>query len=191
MDLELDKYTKEERIISIKRANIVAIFLMIGLFLLVAPIYYILWKENMMKGFNFSEGSLLNLIYQIGFIVMLTLIHEFLHVVGFIIAPGVGLKDTKIGVFWKKLTPYAHCKVHLRLDYYKFALLLPNVALGVVPLMLGIIIGSNIMAFWGGFMFVCGVGDFMILNLLRGLPKDTLVSDHPSEGGCLVYLPEK
>lgn len=190
MKVELENYVKEERIISIKKANIKAIFVMIGLFIVVSIIYYALWKENVMKGFNLSEGNY-NILYQLGLLIILTLVHEALHVVGFITAPGVTLKDAKIGVLWKKLTPYAHCRVPLTLDRYKVALLLPNIALGLIPLLLGIAIGNRMVAFWGGFMLVCGVGDFMILQLLKGLPKDTLISDHPSEGGCVVYIPRK
>ena len=66
----------------------------------------------------------------------------------------------------------------------------PGVVLGVAPALAGLVLGAGDV-FWFGFIFTLAAGgDALILWLLRGVPGDRLVRDHPTKPGCLV-LPER
>jgi Putative zincin peptidase len=98
-----------------------------------------------------------------------------------------GLKSIRYGVLWKYLTPYCHCKEPLFVRHYIVGAIMPGIVLGFVPCIAAILNG-NLMLLEFGLLFTYGAGgDFMIYNLIRKEKKDTLVQDHPSKMGCIIY----
>ena len=63
---------------------------------------------------------------------------------------------------------------------------LPTLVLGVIPGLLGLLLGNFLLAFWAVIMLVSGSGDLAILWAIRPVPGDAIVRDHPSRAGCLV-----
>ncbi len=95
----------------------------------------------------------------------------------------------RLGFSWKALTPYAHCAAPMPARAYRIGAAAPGVALGLLPAALAWATGSGaVLAFALLFTLAAG-GDALILWLLRGVPPERLVVDHPTRAGCLV-LPE-
>ena len=102
-----------------------------------------------------------------------------------------GMKSVKFGISWKSLTPYCHCKEHLSVKDYRIVLLAPLLILGIIPTIIGLIIGySGIYGF--GLLFILAAGgDIVIFWKLRNENKDTLVLDSPDKCGCMIYESEE
>lgn len=113
--------------------------------------------------------------------------HEALHAIGFIIFGKAKLKDIKFGVIWKHITPYAHCKVPLKVNAYRIALLLPVILTGIIPLIIALSIGNGLLFSVSVFLIAGGLGDWIIFRKLEKYPHTSLIADHPSEIGCIVY----
>ena len=112
-------------------------------------------------------------------------IHELLHGLGYFLG-GANWEQIKFGV--RKLSPYAHCSVPLKRNGYRWAVALPGLVLGIVPVALGTLLGSTVLLLFGTFMTVSAAGDGLVLWLLRNAPADALVYDHPTLVGCELHL---
>lgn len=63
---------------------------------------------------------------------------------------------------------------------------MPLLLLGVLPSLLAIVGGQGGMMAFGLFFTFAAGGDMLILWLLRDVPGDALVEDHPVRAGCYV-----
>jgi hypothetical protein len=119
-------------------------------------------------------------------LVVSIIVHEALHAVGWAIAGRIGWSHMEFGVHW--FTPYAHTSIAMPAWAYRIGAALPGVVLGVIPGVVAIGAGSGWLALYGAIMLMCAVGDIMVLWLLRGVPGDVRVLDHPSEAGCQIIM---
>ncbi len=118
------------------------------------------------------------------------LIHELLHAVGFVWAGKVPVTAVKLGVYWKALTPYAHCNEPMKTSAYRLSIMLPGLVLGILPGILGVVLRSWSLVLWGILMTTAAGGDLAVLLAIRQVPGSAWVLDHPTKAGCQV-LKEK
>ncbi|MEJ2012656.1 MAG: metalloprotease family protein [Anaerolineales bacterium] len=126
------------------------------------------------------------------FIFMLLLItgivlHEGLHAAGWLVFGKLPFSRVGFGFKLRTLTPYAHLQEPVQARTYRVGILLPLLVLGLPPYLLGIIFGRLAFMIYGLFFILAAGGDLLVLWLLRGLPADTWVEDHPTRAGCWVY----
>ncbi len=112
-------------------------------------------------------------------------VHELLHAAGFVLG-GAAPATVRIRVHWPTLTPYATCSTLVSPRAYRVAGALPGVALGLVPAVVGVALGQGALTVWGALFTGLAAGDFVVLWLIRDLPADALVQDHPARLGCRV-----
>lgn len=177
----LKGYKKIDETMDPSKANNI---IMVWTFILVLTIgipYWFIWGIP-----DFGISSLLKIIVVY---ILFIFLHELLHVFGYIFIGKVRTKQVKLGIIWKQFMPYAHCKVPMKITPYKFSVLLP-VILGIVPLIFAFLYGHGFWFVIGFLMFAGSLGDFLILWMLKGYPRDTLAQDHPSKIGCYVYTLE-
>ena len=158
--------------------------LLIGTFTIMAALlipYLFIW--------GFGEIQLLFIIKLAAGYILFIIIHELLHLVGYLFFGKAKLSEVKLGVLWKHLTPYAHCRIPLQIKAYRISVVLP-VVLGIVPLLYSFINGDDYWFSLGLFMTIGSLGDFIILWLLRNYSTDVYVQDHVSKIGCIVYTPQ-
>lgn len=115
-----------------------------------------------------------------------TFLHEILHAASFLIFGKLNIKQIKIGIQWKILTPYAHCKVPIKAKVYRVALLMPAIILGFLPLVISWIWGWSWLAVYGTLFIILAGGDLLVLWIIRALDSNDLVKDHPSKCGCII-----
>jgi len=112
-------------------------------------------------------------------------VHEGLHALGWILFARQPWKTIEFG--FKQLTPYAHARRPMPVTGYRLAIFLPGLLLGIVPGLVAIATGSTFLLATGLlFTFTAG-GDFLVLWLLRRVPRSARVQDHPERVGCYVY----
>lgn len=116
-------------------------------------------------------------------------VHELIHGLCWGLFAKSGFKSIRFGVIWSALTPYCHCKEALTIRQYRIGGLMPTVVLGFIPVIYAWITGNNFALIFGTLLTIGGSGDFIILWMMRKLPADLKVKDHPSK--CGFYLPEE
>ena len=177
-------YRRVELTVGIVAANIFAIVLLIPLCILGLGLF--LLKNDSFSG-GFSPASLLLL-----FLVFLVLIviHELVHGLGWSLFAAHGFKDIEFGFMKQYLTPYCTCSVPLTKGQYIFGALLPCVLLGIVPLVLGVFVGSLWLLFLGIIMTDSAAGDLMIVWKILRYKSDAariVYMDHPTQAGGVIF----
>lgn len=150
--------------------------------LLCVAAYQIIWGDGALDGAlnGINAGVLIGVF--IGGIVA----HELLHGFGWALAGRQQWQAVSFGFQLKTLTPYAHIDAVITARAYRFGTALPGVALGLVPWGISLGIGHGPLHLFGVVFTAVAVGDAMVLWLVREVPADTLVRDHPDRVGCLV-----
>jgi hypothetical protein len=82
---------------------------------------------------------------------------------------------------------YCHIDVPMKKRPYIIGAVMPLLLLGIIPTVVSIVIGSVFWLVFGVIFIVCAIGDIMIMWEIRNEPSDTLIYDHPTEAGCVVY----
>jgi hypothetical protein len=118
------------------------------------------------------------------------LAHELIHAIAWSIAARRPLSAIRIGIRWRAVSPYAHPKEPMLVGPYRVGAVMPAVCLGFVPAGLAILLGWPPLMAWSLVFVLAAGGDFVVLWLLRGVPADRLVEDHPTRAGCHVLESE-
>lgn len=180
-DCLLKGYRREDKLIDMKKANIVGSVYAVIVFIITIVLHGVLW------GSSETIFSVQALILSI----VLIFLHEVCHCIGYLRGDNVSFKDVKIGFNIKQLMPYAHCKKVLDVKKYRFAVMLPTFVTGVLPLLIGLSLGKMYLTVAGSFLIASGIGDLMIWWAIRNCSDGNLIYDHPTEAGCIVYVKEK
>jgi hypothetical protein len=118
-----------------------------------------------------------------------TVAHEALHGLGWVAAGGRSFRSVRFGFHWKTLTPYAHFTVPITVSAYRFGIVLPGLAVGLLPAAAGYLAGNAAFVLFGGIFFGAAAGDALGLWSVRGIRAGTFVLDHPSRVGCTIVSP--
>lgn len=174
-------------------ANLYALIFIFPILLVFGLPFGLMWHEkfnhnNFMAFLDAWSGWLL--LSPVMLILILlggVVLHELIHGTTWAFFCRKGFRSIRYGVMWEFLTPYCHCKEPLALRPYLLGAIMPAIILGFAPSIYGIISG-NIACFMFGLTFTMAAGgDFIMIWMLRKESKNSLVQDHPSKIGCIVY----
>jgi hypothetical protein len=176
---QTDGIEKIDKTMSPRRANLIGgvlmLFVLAGFFIS----YSLLWgSERLVSVFERMWSPFLPLL------LFSIVVHELLHGLGFVLAGRVSRREIKFGAKWG--VAYAHCKAPLSARAFRVATALPGILLGLLPGLLGLLVGNAWLTVYGAIMSVAALGDVLILWLLRSVPGQARVLDHPSAPGCQV-----
>ncbi|PRY03996.1 putative zincin peptidase [Pontibacter ummariensis] len=192
MEVERKHYQQLELTATAAAANTQALAFVLPLMVLYLVPYVVLWHEQ------FSAAALEGLVQEHGvrvlFLPLLMLLvfipgavlHELLHGLTWAAFCEKGLRSIQYGVHWAALTPYCHCKEVLPLKPYILGGLMPGLVMGLLPALVGTVMGNPWVFFFGLFFSVAAAGDLLVLWMLRKCRPDDLVQDHPEKIGCYV-----
>jgi hypothetical protein len=175
-----------DRSISIARANVFMLLITVPLIAVLIALYLAVWNAG-----DLVAGLVRFLRWRV---VVPTLVigiplHEAIHGLAWV---GLGrrpLSDVRFGFQWKTITPYAHLQVPVDATAYRWGAAMPAIVLGLLPYLVGLVLGEGWLA-WLGLLFIFTAGgDLLVLWLLRGVDGEALTEDHPSRAGCYVYPP--
>jgi hypothetical protein len=134
-----------------------------------------------------SARQFLNPLVAIPVLICGIILHELLHGAAWAFYGGKSLDAIRFGVNWRALTPYTHCPELLDAGAYRLGAGAPGVLLGIVPIAISVLIGPSWLFIAGLVFTLAASGDFIILWVLRDVPPQLMVQDHPSRAGCIVY----
>ena len=179
--METESLNKKDLTISFWRANFIAIISVLPILIILYFLFTFIW-ENPVISFNYPYW----IFYLIGVV-----IHEIIHGFFAMKLSKQRIKSIKFGIYWKFLTPYCHCKEPLTIRDYRIVLLSPLIILGIIPTIVGFIIGHNGIYGFGLLFILAAGGDLAIYWKLRNENKNSLVLDSPDKIGCIIYEPEE
>ncbi|MEN8194080.1 MAG: DUF3267 domain-containing protein [Bacteroidota bacterium] len=179
--MENENRTKRDLTFSFWATNFYAIILVLPIFIILFFMYSFIW-ENPVISFKYPYW----IIYIMGVVV-----HELIH--GFFAMKFTtqGIKSIKFGFAWKSLTPYCHCKEALTVKNYRIVLMSPLIILGIIPVLIGLLIGQNEIYGFGILFTLLAGGDLLIFWKLRKENQNSLVLDSPDKCGCEIYEAQK
>ena len=185
---EMDAKGYEARIekINIVTANVFAMVLFVIVGAITFGINYTI-RGNLFG--DFFGGMNMYLWYLLFFVsyFLSIFVHEFIH--GFFWHFPCEKKWGSIdfGLNVKMLTPYCHCREALNRKVYVFGAFAPTFFFFFIPIIIGLIINSYFVMFFGVIGFIGGAGDLMVIWTLRK-HKDCMLFDHPYEVGYAYFL---
>ena len=145
--------------------------------------FVLIWSND-----TFNAGKEIFYDYFLFILLGGIIMHELLHGVTWGFFASNGLKSIRFGVKWKYLTPYCHCKEPLKVKHYKLGGAMPLIVMGIIPSIIGLIIGDGgVLSFGIFFTWVAG-GDIITLYMLRKLDNNIYVSDHPAKMGFIQEI---
>ena len=180
-------YKKEKITISLLWANIFSLLLLIPVTLAYALPFYWIWG-NEVQFIELCHSLLDNLGIALVCFILGIVAHELIHGLVFAKYTKNGFKSIKFGIM-KMMTPYCHCKEPLKVNQFITGGLMPSIILGLIPAILGIILGNMGLILFGIVFTVSGAGDFLFVYYLRNEKSYYFVEDHPSEAAFYIYKP--
>lgn len=118
-------------------------------------------------------------------IIIVTVIHELLHGIGWVIMSKKGWDIIKFNI--NAMMPSCTCKVVLEKKQYLIGTLTPFIVLGISSIIFLIVYPSTISLLTMFVVFVGTGGDLAIaLNIIKE-KNGTLISDHPTKAGYIAY----
>ncbi len=173
--------------IDIMKANVFGLILLVASTVVLLVPYFLLWPEQW--SFDTVAGWLMDgWGYLLFFLLFLAgiVVHELLHGLAWsFFAPG-GWRSISFGVMWKMLTPYCHCDKPMRIPGYIVGAVTPCVVLGIIPAIVGIVIGHLPTLIWGIIFIAAAAGDLWMTWLLMKENPRSMVLDHPTEAGFYI-----
>lgn len=170
--------------LSMERVNLLAIpVAFLPLIVTLVPFYFLWGGGALLAGGKHLATWYVLVPGLLGGIVL----HEAIHGVSWAVFAGKPLRSIRYGMQWKTLTPYAHCTEPMAARDYRRGAVMPALIVGAIPAVIGLAAGNGALLLYGMIFLVAAAGDFIVLWILRRVPGDTFVEDHPSRAGCYVY----
>lgn len=170
---EIKEYT-----MGMGKVNLIAMLMTIPITVLILLPFILIWDYE-----TFETGKDLFMDYFLLYLLGGIIIHELLHGLTWSHFALHGMKSIKFGIKW--LTPYCHCKEPLKVKHYKIGGAMPLIVMGIIPSIIGLIIGHGGILSFGIFFTWAAAGDIITLFMLRKLDGDDYVSDHPEKMGFI------
>ena len=162
------------------KVNLVAFIMIIPITAIILLPFILVWDYE-----TFKIGKNVFMDYFFFYLTGGIIIHELLHGLTWGYFASQGYKSIKFGMKWKYLTPYCHCKEPLKVKHYKIGGAMPLIVMGIIPSLIGLMVGNGGILSFGIFFTWAAGGDIIALHMLRKLDKDVYVSDHPEKMGFI------
>lgn len=141
---------------------------------------------------SFSISTILwnALLFFIGYLLLIVL-HEFFHLLGFRVFSKVPWRKMKVGVNLKLGIAYATTPVFMTNREIRKSLLLPFWMTGVLPALLGLYLDNNLVIALAALLIGGASGDFSMYRQLKKLPDHWLIQDHPTAPKLNIFNPDE
>ncbi|MFJ7935428.1 DUF3267 domain-containing protein [Sporosarcina sp. NPDC096371] len=135
---------------------------------------------------SFTISLWSTLLFIIGYIVLIIL-HELFHLLGFRLFGGVPWKKMIVGVNLKMGIAYATTDQLMTNGSLRKSLLLPFWTTGIVPAIIGLAFGDGVLISLAALLIGGAAGDFAMYQELKKLPDNWLVKDDPELPRLYIY----
>ncbi|WP_069201953.1 DUF3267 domain-containing protein [Bhargavaea cecembensis] len=143
-------------------------------------------------GFEFTfsiKGIIIGTLLFIAGYVVLIVVHEAFHLLGFRLFGGVPFREMAFGLNLEAGIAYATTKVPIHNRGMRKALLLPLWMTGILPAAVGLWLDSYLLLFLSAWLIGGAAGDLAMDRELKRLPGDWLIKDDPEKPKLYAYSP--
>ncbi len=178
-DYSAKGYTVKTKAISMTKANLYALVTGGPLALILFIVYIAKWRSG-------SLGFTKLIILIVGMLALFVL-HELVHGATWASFCKNKWKSIRFGIMAEMLTPYCHCMEPLTLNQYIIGALMPLIVTGLIPYIISYIIGSYVLMVLSMVMILGAGGDISAVLMVLGEKNITLLLDHPTLCGCVIF----
>ena len=114
------------------------------------------------------------------------IIHELIHGYFFAKFNHSGWKTVRFGFNKELLAPYATCQEPVKIKHFRIIAAMPTIILGIIPLLISLYVNNFLLFFYAAFMIVSGIGDILVLWVVRKLNANQFIIDHPRALGYFL-----
>ncbi|PIC74619.1 hypothetical protein CSV69_13645 [Sporosarcina sp. P26b] len=158
-----------------------------SLWLTLLPLIGLVLIRSLLQGEVSLTFSVWYVVYALIGYILLIIIHEFFHLLGFRIFCNVPWKNMAYGVNLKMGVAYATADQLMDNKGIRKALLLPFWMTGVLPAVLALYFNDGVLLLLGAMLIGGAAGDFAMYKELKKFPDDALVKDDPELPKLYVY----
>ncbi|WP_303968972.1 DUF3267 domain-containing protein [Sporosarcina ureae] len=158
-----------------------------SLWLTFLPLIGLVIIRSLLQGGLSLTFSVWYVVYALVGYILLIIIHEFFHLLGFRIFCNVPWKNMAYGVNLKMGVAYATADQLMDNKGIRKALLLPFWMTGVLPAVLALYFNDGVLLLLGAMLIGGAAGDFAMYKELKKFPDDALVKDDPELPKLYVY----
>lgn len=180
INIEAEHKRIEEYTMGMGKVNLISIGMAIPITAIILLPFILIWDYE-----TFETGREVFMEYFLLLFLGGIIIHELLHGITWGYFASQGFESIKFGVQWKFLTPYCHCKEPLKVKHYMIGGAMPLILMGIIPSLIGLILGHGGVLSFGIFFTWAAGGDIIALYMLSKLNSDVYVSDHPEKMGFM------
>ncbi|KQC11370.1 MAG: hypothetical protein APR54_10995 [Candidatus Cloacimonas sp. SDB] len=173
---------KQAITINMLQANLYSLPIIIFITIIMMASYLFIWG----KTYFLAEFFQLRLSLFIPILIGGFVLHELIHVMSYHFLGKVPFSNLKIGFKLKSITPYAYCSQPILLSAYRLSALMPGIILGIIPAIISLITGNTFIFILAVIFLIAAGGDLLIIWMLRKIPLNYLVQDHPEKAGCII-----
>ncbi len=138
--------------------------------------------------FSFKITLLKTLLFIVGYVVLIIL-HEFFHLLGFRIFSKVPWRKMIVGINLRLGIAYATTNVMMTNQSIRKSLLFPFWMTGIVPAIIGLYYADGVLIGLSSLLIGGAAGDFVMYMELKQLPGDWLVQDDPEKPTLYLFAP--
>jgi hypothetical protein len=165
------------------KANVLAIALMAPFAAALAALFIARWGWPLLDR-GISDFFVLRVVLPV--LIIGVFVHEAIHAIGWSLASGRPLRAIAMGFQLRSLSPYAHPRDPMQARAYRIGAAMPGLVLGILPAVVAIGFGWPVLLVFGLLFTIAAGGDALVLWLIRGVPGEKSVADHPTRAGCVV-----
>ncbi|PIC83949.1 DUF3267 domain-containing protein [Sporosarcina sp. P1] len=158
-----------------------------SLWLTFLPLIALLIIRGLLQGELSLSFSVWYFVYALVGYILLIVIHEFFHLLGFRIFCNVPWKNMAYGVNLKMGIAYATADQLMDNKGIRKALLLPFWMTGVLPAIMALYFNDGVLLLLSAMLIGGAAGDFAMYKELKKFPDDAMVKDDPELPKLYVY----
>lgn len=178
-----------ERTANLLKANIFALAFFIPVILVPGLLFHWVWPEVSLL--NSLILTLPDLLWVLPGLMFLVITHELIHGITNILLGGLQWGDIVYKIKWKHMAVITHIEKPMTVRAWRWGAAMPGIVQGILPLIVGLMIGSPIILIIGMTMTASAGGDLISLWLLRHDDPKAMVIDHPEKVGCCIINSEE
>lgn len=181
----MEDTTQPDKIIEIDLPKVAKAGMWISFLTLIGLLFLRAFIEG---GLSYSI-TIWTILYFIGGYFLLIVLHELFHLLGFRVFGKVPWKRMIVGMNLKLGIAYATTDIPMTNKAIRKALLLPFWTTGVLPAIIGLMMGDGVWITLAAFLIGGAAGDFAMYKELKKLPDDWLVKDDPELPKLYLFKP--
>jgi hypothetical protein len=179
VDFSIQNYQEKENSLNGMTVNMYSLLFSCVFIILMGFVYYNIWG-NFVEIFTYL--NIWSILYIIFLIIGTVFIIEMIKGISW-----SKYTDVKITVILTSIIRFCHCDNVIKTKHYIIGLMMPIIILSIIPTLVGIIFGIDVIFLLGLLNFIICSDHIYIIWLMRKYDKDIFIKDINNKIGFIIY----